>query len=81
MSKLHEIQLLVRQGCHLCAAARATVKDVTERMNMEFSELDIDEHPELLARHHEEVPVLLIDGQMRDFWTVDGQRLERLLGS
>ncbi|MGO2053194.1 NrdH-redoxin [Glutamicibacter sp. BW80] len=78
---MHEIQLLVRQGCHSCVAARATVKDVTERMNMEFSEIDIDEHPELLARHHEEVPVLLVDGQVRDFWTIDAKRLERLLGS
>jgi len=48
---------------------------------MEFSELDIDEHPDLLAKHHEEVPVLFIDGQVRDFWTIDPQRLERLLSN
>ncbi|GAA1404536.1 hypothetical protein AUR04nite_08680 [Glutamicibacter uratoxydans] len=46
---------------------------------MQFTELDIDEYPALLERHHEEVPVLLIDGQVRDFWTIDGARLERLL--
>ncbi|WP_313814088.1 glutaredoxin family protein [Glutamicibacter sp.] len=79
MSNLHEIQLLVRQGCHLCQAARETVNDVTQRLGMHFTELDIDQHPELLERHHEEVPVLLIDGQVRDFWTIDAARLERLL--
>lgn len=78
---MHEIQLLVREGCHLCQAARATVAEVTGRLGMQFSELDIDQHPQLLARHHEEVPVLLIDGRVRDFWTIDAQRLERLLGS
>lgn len=81
MSTLHQIQLLVREGCHLCEAARATVAEVTGRLNFEFSEIDIDQHPELLAKHHEEVPVLLIDGQVRDFWTIDAQRLERLLSS
>jgi len=81
VSTLHQIQLLVREGCHLCHAARATVAEVTGRLNMEFSELDIDQHPELLAKHHEEVPVLLIDGAVRDFWHIDAQRLERLLRS
>jgi len=48
---------------------------------MTFSLLDIDSNPQLLERHHEEVPVLLIDGQVRDFWRIDPQRLERLLRS
>lgn len=48
---------------------------------MEFSELDIDQYPNLLERHHEEVPVLLIDGVVRDFWTIDATRLERLLSN
>lgn len=78
---MHEIQLLVRQGCHLCEAARATVSKVTKRLGMQFTELDIDSDPELLERHHEEVPVLVIDGQIRDFWTIDPVRLERLLSS
>lgn len=81
MSTLHEIQLLVRQGCHLCEAAQATVSKVTNRLGMQFTELDIDSDPELLERHHEEVPVLVIDGQVRDFWTIDPVRLERLLSS
>ena len=74
-----EIQLLVRAGCHLCQAARQSVDEVTSRLGLSFSELDIDQHPELLERHHEEVPVLLIDGKVRDFWTIDPVRLERLL--
>lgn len=79
MSTLHEVQLLVRKDCHLCHAARATVLEVTSRLNMEFSEIDIDQNPDLLAKHNEEVPVLFIDGQVRDFWTIDPKRLERLL--
>lgn len=55
--------------------------EVTSRLGMTFSLLDIDSNPQLLERHHEEVPVLLIDGQVRDFWRIDPQRLERLLRS
>ena len=79
MDTTHEIQLLVRQGCHLCHAARETVNQVCTKLGMQFTELDIDKHPDLLERHHEEVPVLLIDGQVRDFWTIDPLRLQRLL--
>ncbi|GAA0205635.1 glutaredoxin family protein [Glutamicibacter creatinolyticus] len=79
MKQTPEIQLLVRQECHLCAAARQTVAEVTSRLGMSFSEVDIDTRPELREQHHEEVPVLLIDGQVRDFWRIDPQRLERLL--
>lgn len=81
MSKTPQIQLLVRKDCHLCAAARQTVREVTSRLNLSFSEIDIDTDPELVARHHEEVPVLLIDGAVRDFWRIDPQRLHRLLTS
>lgn len=79
VSQTPNIQLLVRQDCHLCAAARQTVDEVTASLGLSFAELDIDEHPELLAQHHEEVPVLLIDGAVRDFWRIDPQRLHRLL--
>ena len=46
-----------------------------------WQSVDIDEHADLLARHSEEVPVLLIDGKVRDFWVIDPQRLESLLSN
>lgn len=79
MSTTPEIKLLVRKDCHLCAAARQTVSEVATPLGMSFSEVDIDTDPELAARHHEEVPVLLIDGAVRDFWRIDPVRLHRLL--
>lgn len=75
-----QITLLVRTGCHLCQAARETLNEVTTRLGLVWSSVDIDDNPELLARHSEEVPVLLIDGKVRDFWVIDPARLESLLG-
>lgn len=75
----HEITLLVRSGCHLCQAAKETLDEVTTRLGHAWSSIDIDQEPELLARHSEEVPVLLIDGKVRDFWVIDPVRLESLL--
>lgn len=75
-----EISLLVRSGCHLCQTAKETLDEVTTRMGHVWTAVDIDGNPELLARHSEEVPVLLIDGKVRDFWVIDPARLESLLG-
>ncbi|WP_411731574.1 glutaredoxin family protein [Paeniglutamicibacter sp.] len=76
-----EITLLVRSGCHLCQAAIKTLDEVTSRLDYTWQKVDIDQDAELLARHSEEVPVLLVDGRIRDFWVIDAQRLETLLTS
>ncbi|GAA1869331.1 hypothetical protein GCM10009715_15550 [Paeniglutamicibacter psychrophenolicus] len=63
----------------MCLAAAKTVEEVTSRMGYAWQSVDIDQDPELLAQHSEEVPVLLVDGRVRDFWVIDAQRLESLL--
>ncbi|MDO5634097.1 MAG: glutaredoxin family protein [Micrococcus sp.] len=73
------MQVLVRQGCHLCTDALATVAEVCDRLGVAHGVLHGEEHPDLLERHSEEIPVLFVDGVQRDFWRVDPARLERLL--
>ncbi|WP_299167220.1 glutaredoxin family protein [uncultured Arthrobacter sp.] len=71
--------LVTRPDCHLCQAARETVARVTGDLGVSWQEESIADHPELLERFSEEVPVLLLDGVQRDFWTIDEARLRRLL--
>ncbi|NJC23395.1 glutaredoxin [Arthrobacter pigmenti] len=71
--------LVTRPDCHLCAEARNVVVRVTDELGTSWSEVSISDHAELLERFAEEVPVLLIDGVQRDFWTIDEGRLRRLL--
>ncbi|MFI7482162.1 glutaredoxin family protein [Kocuria sp. M1R5S2] len=73
------VTLLTRPGCHLCEDARTSVSRVTGALGLEWSEVDIETDPELVRRHAEEVPVVLVDGVPRDFWRIDERRLTRLL--
>lgn len=74
-----EVVLLTKSGCHLCTEARAAVERVTTGLGLNWSEQLVDHLPDLREKYAEEIPVLLVDGVQRDFWTIDEYRLERLL--
>ncbi|MGP9500990.1 glutaredoxin family protein [Specibacter sp. AOP5-B1-6] len=74
------LELVTRAGCHLCDDARAVVTEVAGALGMSWSEVSIDDDPELSARFGEEVPVVLVDGVQRDFWHIDPNRLRSVLG-
>ncbi|MFJ4029087.1 glutaredoxin family protein [Paenarthrobacter sp. NPDC089989] len=74
-----DVVLLTKADCHLCTAARAAVERVTSGLGVQWSETSIDGDVALRERYAEEIPVLLVDGVQRDFWTIDEQRLTRLL--
>lgn len=71
--------LVTRPNCHLCEAARETVARVAGELGVGWREESITDSTDLLERFSEEVPVLLLDGVQRDFWTIDEARLRRLL--
>jgi glutaredoxin len=75
------ITVLVRPGCHLCEDALAVVDRVAGVLGEQVQVIDIDAagDPELLDRHSEQVPVVLVDGRMHDFWRVDANRLTSAL--
>ena len=65
-----------RQGCHLCDEARLVVESV---VGDDYSEIDIDQDPELQERFTNEVPVTYVDGRQHDFWRVSEERLRAAL--
>jgi glutaredoxin len=77
----HDVELLVKDGCHLCADAMAVVDEVCGRLGVPWRTVDVAGRPDLAERHAEEIPVLLVDGVQRDFWRIDARRLERLLAA
>ena len=50
--------LLTRDECGLCEDAARDLR----RMGIDFTTLDIDDHPDLLQRYNEAIPVLMLDG-------------------
>ncbi|MEY4398175.1 MAG: hypothetical protein RLZ53_751 [Actinomycetota bacterium] len=83
MSKEIELTLIGKPGCHLCDEAEAVVNEVLAEVAVQVSltKLDILEDEELFARFSEEIPVLLIDGQVHNYWRIDPQRLKEALRS
>ena len=76
-----EIVLVTKNQCHLCEAARDVVARVAADAGLGWSEQSIDDDAELHRRFAEEVPVVLVDGVQRDFWTINEARLRRIVAA
>lgn len=74
-----ELKLLTKPECHLCAAARDTMDEVTAEYDISWEEISTTDHPELAEQFAEEIPVLFIDGKQRDFWVIDPARLRLMI--
>lgn len=73
------IQLLGRDGCHLCDDARDVVAQVAAEAGVAFVEIDVDTRPALRERYGDLVPVVLVDGVERGHWYVDAETLRAAL--
>jgi glutaredoxin len=75
------LQLLTRDGCHLCAVAAETLGRLAEEASLTVTAVDVDADPELQAEFGDRVPVVLLDGREHSYFTVDVPRLRRDLGT
>lgn len=73
------LELVTKNGCHLCEDAVGVVDEVAGALGLPWHEVRIDGDAELTARYGEEVPVVLVDGVQRDFWQIDPVRLRGIL--
>jgi hypothetical protein len=73
------IELIGRPGCHLCLEAESVVAAVCAEAGLEFTVRSIDDDPELADQYWERIPVLIIDGEIFDFWRVNEVRLRAKL--
>ncbi|MCU1671646.1 MAG: glutaredoxin 2 [Blastococcus sp.] len=74
------LQLLTREGCHLCLAAAETLERIGAEAGLTPQLVDVDADPELQAEYGDRVPVVLLDGQEHSYFTVDVVRLRQDLG-
>jgi hypothetical protein len=79
------LTLVGKPGCHLCDDARAVVTGVLGGLDADRSaavtleELSILDDRVLADRYAEEIPVLLIDGRVHNYWRIDADRLRAAL--
>lgn len=80
------LTLISKPGCHLCDDARAVVTRVMAEIGaredapqLTLDELSILDDAELHERYAEEIPVLLINGRVHNYWRIDPNRLTTAL--
>ncbi|MGY1590368.1 glutaredoxin family protein [Geodermatophilus sp. SYSU D00708] len=74
------LQLLTREGCHLCEDAATTLAQIAAEAGLPTGSVDVDSDPELQAEYGDRVPVVLLDGREHSYFAVDVPRLRRDLG-
>lgn len=80
------LTLIGKPGCHLCDDARVVVSAVLQQLATEspatpvdFEEKSILEDAALHERFVEEIPVVLINGAVHNYWRIDPVRLKAAL--
>jgi glutaredoxin len=74
------LQLLTREGCHLCVVAGETLARIGAEAGLEPVAVDVDADDDLRAEYGDRVPVVLLEGREHSYFSVDVQRLRRDLG-
>lgn len=80
------LTLIGKPGCHLCDDARVVVTQVLAELStapgtpqVRLEEKSILDDPELHDRYVEDIPVLLINGRVHNYWRIDPVRLHTAL--
>ena len=80
MSREIVLTLIGKPGCHLCDDAELAVQSVLDDFSAaSLEKANILENSELFEKYSEQIPVLLIDGQIHNYWRIDTERLREAL--
>lgn len=81
-----ELTLIGKPGCHLCDDAREVVDSVVKDFSaalpgakLQLVEKNILDDAALAERYREEIPVLLINGKVHNYWRIDPIRFRAAL--
>jgi glutaredoxin len=83
-----ELTLIGKPGCHLCEDAELAVERVlaiflaaNPSVTVSIAQHNILDDAELAARYSEEIPVLLINGKVHNYWRIDEERFATALNA
>ncbi len=78
---MKKVTVYSRTGCHLCEIAIDLIKSVKQENNFSLEIKLIDNNSELEKEYGEQVPVILIDQKVHDYWRVDLPRFTKAINS
>ena len=78
---MRKVTVISRTGCHLCEIAIDKINLVKDQHKFELEIKLINDLPELEQEYGEQVPVIMIDNKIHDYWRVDIERFTRAIKS
>lgn len=78
---MRKVTVISRTGCHLCEIAIDKINSVKNELNFELEIKLINDLPELEQEYGEQVPVIMIDNKIHDYWRVDIERFTKAIKS
>jgi len=78
---MRKVTVISRTGCHLCEIAIDKIKLVKDQLQFVLEIKLINDLPELEQEYGEQVPVIMIDNKIHDYWRVDIERFTKAIKS
>ena len=78
---MKNVTVYSRSGCHLCEIAIDRINSVKKDYEFNLEVLLIDDNSELEKEFGEQVPVIMIDSSIHDYWRVDLERFTKAINS
>ena len=78
---MRKVTVISRTGCHLCEIAIDKINSVKNQLKFELEIKLINDLPELEQEYGEQVPVIMIDYKIHDYWRVDIERFTKAIKS
>jgi glutaredoxin len=78
---MKSVTVYSRSGCHLCEIAIDRISSIINDYNFTLDIILIDQNSELEKEFGEQVPVILINNKIHDYWRVDLERFTTAIKS
>ena len=78
---MKKVTIYSRTGCHMCEIAIDKDKSDRDEFNFDLEIKLIDDSQVLEKEYGEQVPVILIDDKIHDYWRVDLDRFTTAIKS
>jgi len=78
---MKKVTVYSRSGCHLCEIAIDRIKSKMDELKFELDIKLIDHDLKLQEEYGEQVPMILIEGNVHDYWRVDLERFTKAVKS
>ena len=73
------VTIYSRHGCHLCDVMKDEVAQIQKDLEFTIEIIYIDKNTELEEKYGEQVPVILINGEIHDFFKLNETRFRKAL--